>query len=174
MNPEAVTFWIAVWGAVLGTASFGWNIYRSAIDRGRLYVRCSIDHIVQVGAVAVGAARPRGPKLTYRVTNVGRRPIFLDRIGGGYSKQHFMIIQGEAPWPRELKPGESYVGWGNEDPVKTLLGDGGVKFLGAWDTTGRLYRVSRRDLQLLFAEAKRLRGDGAYQKARPAAGRGGR
>lgn len=173
MNPDDITFWIAIWGAILGTASFGWNIFRHVTDRGRLRVRCSIDFIVMPGAFPLGAIRPRELKLTYHVTNVGRRPIFLTQIGGGYAKKHFMILQRETPWPRELKPGDAYLGWGDQNPMDILLGNGEVKFLGAWDSMGKLYKTPRRDLQRLIAEAKRLR-DGVEQKEQPAAGRGGR
>lgn len=171
MSPETITFWIAVWGAVLGTASFGWNIYRAVTDRGELRVQCHIGRFPVAPFAILGEERPVSSQLAYNITNVGRKPIYVSHFGGVYADGASIEVVPRAPLPKELKPGET-ISERAEDPVKMLLGRR-VRLLAAWDTTGRAHRVSRRNLRQVVAQAQRLQ-DGTDQTERPAAGRLGR
>jgi hypothetical protein len=166
MNDAPVTLVIAIWGAVLGTASFAWNIYRATSDRGRLQVSCRIARFQIVPATFLtGGGRPTEPQIAYTITNVGRRPIFVSHFGGAYRDgKGFEVVPRTSPWPKELKPGES-ISERAEEPVKVLLNNGGAVFLGAWDTTGKVYKIRRRDLRRLKAEAEHLRREGVGQRA---------
>lgn len=157
MNPEAVTFWIAVWGALLGTISLGWNIYQAVSDRGTLRVRCKIGRFVIVSITTLpGGDRPTEPQLAYTITNVGRRAIVVSHIGGVYADGTSFEVVPRSTFPKELRPGEN-ISERAEDPVTILLRNGSAKFVGAWDTTGKSYGIRRRELQELIAEARRLR-----------------
>lgn len=108
--------------------------------------------------VLPGGVRPTEPQLVYIITNAGRRSVFVSHFGGIYRDgKSFEVVPRTSPWPKELRPGES-VSERAEDPVRVLLSNGGVRALGAWDTTGRFSRISRRDLSRLKVEAKRLQG----------------
>lgn len=157
MTRDSITLWIAILGAVLGTASFLWNIYRAVSDKGRLRVACRIARFAIVPITALpGGGRPTEPHLTYTITNVGRRSIFVSHFGGVYEDGKSFEVVPRAALPKELKPGET-ISERAEDPVKVLLRNGRAKFLGAWDTTGKVYKVPRGDLKRLEAEAGRLR-----------------
>ena len=161
MSPDSITLGIAVWGAILGTVSFVWNIYRSISDKGRLRVSCKIARFAVIPASVVPPGdRPTEPQLAFTITNVGRRAIFVSRIGGIYKNGKPFEVVPHTALPKELKPGEN-ISERAEDPVRTLLSNGGAKSLGAWDTTGKLYAVPRHEVQRLKIEAARLRDGGS-------------
>lgn len=145
---------LATTGAILGIINIVWSIYRDLTDRGRLRVGWFIGHLIGPG---VHDARP---KLMYTVTNVGRRPIMVTQIGGGQGKEHFLIVPRTGTLPRMLAPSEYLNDWA-EDPVGVLLHRDGLKFLAAWDSLGRVYRVPKRRVKKLIAEAKEMQAKGS-------------
>jgi len=42
-----VTDVLAIWGAVLSSVAFGWNLYRDLLDRGKLKVSAQIRRLVR-------------------------------------------------------------------------------------------------------------------------------
>src|SRR5712691_12427181 len=96
---------VAIYGAVVATLVAGWTIYRGITDRGALRVQVVNMDMVQ-GGVTIAKDR-----LWVKVTNVGRQPIYLDRIGGRYRKgaprSHFLIVTAQS-LPVKLEPGESF------------------------------------------------------------------
>src|SRR5437899_639793 len=95
------TILVAVYGAVVATAVAVWNIYRSITDRGRLRVMA-----VRADSFGRGIAKD---KLWYKVTNVGRQPIWLTHIGGGYkTRGKRFVIATLNQLPKKLEPGEAF------------------------------------------------------------------
>jgi len=72
---DYVTLGIALWGALLASIVFGWNLYRDLSDRGKLKVHCYIGLIIQPG---VGVTKE--DLVCWQVTNVGRQPILLTSV----------------------------------------------------------------------------------------------
>ena len=64
-----LTPFLAVWGALLATAAFTWNILRDLKDRRKLDVRCGV--VQQLGD------QTNETFLSTSMTNVGRRPIMI-------------------------------------------------------------------------------------------------
>ncbi|GIP46107.1 hypothetical protein J45TS6_45660 [Paenibacillus sp. J45TS6] len=58
-----------------------WNIYLHFNDRGKLKVVCSIADIIGDGRVI------KSNILSYNVTNIGRKPIYVSNIGGKYKNK---------------------------------------------------------------------------------------
>lgn len=138
--PELTTV-LATYGAIVATLAVVWNIFRDLTDRGRLRVTCFIGFMALPG---VGA--DRSDKLFFNVTNVGRRAILVEKVGGAHGGKHFIIVPHPGMAPRMLAPGEYTHVW-QDDPLSVL--DKATKFLGAWDSTGRLWKVDRRTLKRL-------------------------
>src|SRR6266404_9207285 len=106
---DRLATWIAVYGALVGSASLAWNIYREITNRGRLRVDVGVGNLHLSGPTFGVAEEPiQRDQLMFTVTNVGRRPIFLTQIGGGYeSGDYFMTPQpaNEGRLPKRLEPG---------------------------------------------------------------------
>lgn len=146
--PELTTV-LATYGAIVSTGAVLWNIYRDLADQGRLRVHCFIGFIVAPGIGTDGTKR-----LFFNVTNVGRRPIMVTQVGGGLGKDHFLVKPHDDRLPRMLAPGEYLHEW-VDDPLSTLNQE--TKFLGAWDSTGGIWKVDRRTLKRLLKEADDMR-----------------
>ncbi len=69
---KVVTITLAAYGALLSTAIAVWNVYREITNRGRLRVRVNVAEMFAPGVGAIAK-----DKLWYKVTNVGRQPIWL-------------------------------------------------------------------------------------------------
>jgi hypothetical protein len=72
-----ITTILAVYGAILSTVAIGWNIFREVTNRGRLRVTVTLAEIHSEAAGLLAK-----DKLWYKVTNVGRQPIWLTSVGG--------------------------------------------------------------------------------------------
>jgi hypothetical protein len=138
---------VALYGAVVATAVAIWNIYPSITDRGRLRVTVTRANIFasSVGDIAKN-------KLWYKVTNVGRQPIWLTQIGGGYRTpgKHF-IIATLHHLPKKLEPGETFDDASSD--AKNLDAER-VAFLGAWDSLSKVHKLPRRQLKALLKDLK--------------------
>jgi hypothetical protein len=101
---------LAIYGAVVATITFGWNLYRGLRDRGQLKISASVRRIVEGpnGArysikhdfPAEGASE--GLYIVMTVANVGRRPMRWEGWGGLYKtpyrgKKAFLSISRHLP-----------------------------------------------------------------------------
>jgi hypothetical protein len=140
---------LATYGAIVSTGAVLWNIYRDLTDGGRLRVDCFIGFMALPG---VGADHTY--KLFFGVTNVGRRPIMVTKVGGAQGGKYFIVPPHPGMTPRMLAPGEYLHEW-LDDPLAVL--DRTTKFLGAWDSFDRAWKADRRMLKRLLKEADDMR-----------------
>lgn len=129
-----LTLWIAAYGAVLSSIVFGWNLYRDLTDRGRLDVSPSVVQIVNVPGTV-----PDNPdwKLHLRVTNTGRRQVWITNIGGRMTTDEGFVLVARNRLPMKLEPGQLI----DEAPPADEISDPKkVAFFSAEDSTGRQYR----------------------------------
>ena len=152
---SSAPLWISVGSFIVSGIALGWNIYRDAIDRGKLQVRC---YIGQVGQMGVGVIADN--LLVWQVTNVGRQPVMVSQLGGRRKKvpPHWVSMgtQGDQ-LPKMLNPGEY---------CSCFTGDlGGVPpdttELWALDTLGRYHRASKKQVKaaLEAIAEKRAKGE---------------
>lgn len=148
------SLWISFGSLAVSCVALGWNIYRDAIDRGKLRVSC---YIGQIGQMGVGVVADN--LLVWNVTNVGRQPVMVSQIGGKRKKrpQHWLVIapKGEQ-LPKMLNPGEYFMGY--TDDLGGIQPD--VTDLWAIDTLGRRYRASSRQVRKVLADIAERRNVG--------------
>jgi hypothetical protein len=141
------TILVAVYGAVVATAVAIWNIYRSITDRGQLRVT-----VTRANKFVPGVGDIAKDKLWYKVTNVGRQPIYLTQIGGGYkTRGKFFLIATPEQLPRKLEPGEAFDD-ASSDAMQ--LATERIAFLGAWDSFDKVHKLPRRDLKALLKDIR--------------------
>jgi hypothetical protein len=136
---------IALYAALVATGVAIWNIYWNIRDRGRLRVIVS-----RANVFAVGVGDIAKDKLWYKVINVGRQPIWVTHIGGGYrtAGKHFIITTVEQ-LRKKLEPGEALDDASSD--AKNLDVEK-VSFLGAWDSFGTIHKLPRRQLKALLKD----------------------
>lgn len=140
--------WVAVYGAVLSTLVAAWNVYLYFTDKGKLKVKCYLADIVGDGEVV------KSNVLTYSVTNVGKKPIYVSTIGGKYKDsaggKYFLINMRRIP-PIKLEPGEYFSDYTHDLSVLT----DNLESLHAIDTIGRVYNANKREVQKLIEQVKK-------------------
>jgi hypothetical protein len=151
MDKEIITVILAIWGALLSSIAIGWNIFRDLVGRGRLRVSCYIGNIV-------GGPEGIDPNnyLVWSITNIGKEPVVLTHIGGGFKDKEFMLTP-HAQLPRMMQPGEYILEYTNS---LNLLEDD-LKFLAAIDSLGKKYKAPRKQVRRLKKEYAR----GEYSEA---------
>jgi hypothetical protein len=140
------TILVAVYGAVVATAVAVWNIYRTITDRGQLRVM-----VTRADAVSPGLGNIWKDRLWYKVTNVGRQPIYLTHIGGGYARGKHFVIATTEPLPKKLEPGESF---NDASSDAKELATKSVTFLGAWDSLNGVHKLPKKELKALLKDVK--------------------
>lgn len=93
-NPDSgLTKFLAVWGAILSSITFGWSLYRDLRDRAKIKISAELRRIGRrEGDGALFTCAPDVPiqgaseKLfvVVSVVNVGRRPMRWKGLGGQY------------------------------------------------------------------------------------------
>ena len=143
MEKETITVIIAVWGALIGSTTFGWNLYRDLTRKGKLRVSCWVGDMVKPG---VGVYPNK--YLVWQITNIGNEPVVLIHIGGKLNDgKHFMIMMQQAP-PVTLKPGDYIIE--KDDDLNVL--DGNLKVLWAIDSLNRHFKVPYKQIKRLKEE----------------------
>jgi hypothetical protein len=136
---------VAFYGAIISSVVGAWNIYQSVNDRGKLKVHCYLADIVGDGRIMESNV------LTYHVTNVGKKPVFVTEIGGSYKKsaggKHF-LLKTRRQTPIKLEPGEIFTEYTND--LSVLSKD--VMALVAIDSLSRTYKVKRKILKQLIKQ----------------------
>jgi len=127
-----ITLIIAIWGAVLSTAAIVWNIIRDTGDKGKL------DVVFYIGNIFGGVEPSDKDFIFFKVTNVGRKPITVTQVGGGLKVKHFFMPSPNIP--KLLNPTEYITAQGEDFSIF----DNDLKFLGAWDSTGKIWKVNKK------------------------------
>jgi hypothetical protein len=168
-SPDSgLTKFLAVWGAILSSITFGWSLYRDLRDRAKIKISAELRRIGQrEGDGAFFTAAPDlpvervGEKLfvVVSVVNVGRRPMRWKGLGGNYrhavsGRKGFLISARHLPRTLEEQEQHDEV-FDFEQPFDQELANGRVKRLYIWDVAGREWTVPRRDLKKLVADAKK-------------------
>ena len=139
-----LTMFLAVWGAIVSTIALTWNIIRDRLDRGALRVEAMIGRMVP--------DHTDKDYLVVTITNVGRRPVLV-KGWGGMKKRHVKGKRGilivPRGLPRMLEEGEYHLEF-TED-LSMLSSD--IQKIYVWDSAGREWKVSRKNLKRLLAEA---------------------
>ena len=134
----------AWWGATAATFVLGWNILRAARSKGRLKVE---------GTYQVDHRKSLPPVLSVRVTNLGSKPVLIQGIAiqlkrGSEPNHHFFPCQ----IPHMLARGKFF--WQVLDRTGWLPTD--TEKLYAWDSSGRHWRMARREFRSLLDQNRRF------------------
>jgi len=155
-----LTKFLALWGAILSTFTLGWNFYRELLDRPKLRVTAGLkrfakgadgrDFAVKHNLPVEGASNQIF--LVVTAANVGRRPVMVKGWGGEWhspvkGKKGFTVIGRDLP--KMLKEGEYHFEY--TDELRALSEN--VKTLYVWDSSGKAWKLPRRELEKLKQEA---------------------
>jgi hypothetical protein len=140
MIDSSTTGVLAVWGAIVSTVTFGWNLYRSIKQRGCLRVSCYIGKI---------AAGEEG--LIWNIINVGKEPGFLTHIGGSTKKYKFIMNTDRTlPLPKMLQPGQYVTAlFDAHDDLSMLEPLPDLKHLWAITSLGKKFKAPRKQVKKL-------------------------
>jgi len=158
------TAFLAVWGALLSTATAGWTLYKDLRDKAKIRLTVRLRCLGQrEGDGAYYMADP-GMNLTgmsdqlhvvASVTNVGRRRMRWKGGGGEYHKpvngKNSFLVSARF-LPKMLEEQESLDEWTDLD--KQFV-NGNVKRLYIWDGAGHEWSASRKDMKMLAADIKK-------------------
>jgi hypothetical protein len=155
MAAESIApLWISLGSLLVSGVALGWNIYRDAIDRGKIRLSC---YFGMIGRPGVGVVADN--ILVWTATNVGRQPIMVSQIGGRRRKkpQHWVVMAAEGDrLPKMLQPGEYYSGW-----AKDFRGiDSEITDLWVNDTLGRKYRAPSKQVEKVVEQLREKRAKG--------------
>jgi hypothetical protein len=145
--------WLALSGFLLGVFNTALTLFRNARDRGRL----------RVAAVVQGRQRCPGEEVaeegdfvTLTVANEGTRPVWLRHVCGLRLEDGIRLPFEIHQQPRKdwrVDPGEM-----RTVPVLDASAlDGSVRWLGAGDHLGHVWKLSRRRLARLVRAEKKAR-----------------
>ena len=158
-----ITRFLALWGAILSSIGLGWNLYRDLHDRAKLKVSAGIKRFVTGAdgrAFAIAHNLPvegvsNQAYVVISMTNVGRRPAMVKGWGGRYrnpvnGKRAFTIIGIDLP--KMLKEGEYHFEYTDNF---NAVGEN-VKSLYVWDSSGKEWRLPKRELENLKQEVRTI------------------
>lgn len=135
--------WIAIYAAFVSTAVACWNVYTYKIDKGKLKVRCYVDY-----DWIDGRRISHHPLIAYELTNVGRKPLYIQKIGGELrgENRHQFEMSNVDKFPLRLEPGEQVVFYLTEESVDFNK----IKTLHVYDTFGKAYRPGKAEFELIL------------------------
>ena len=143
MEKFSITTIIALYGAILSSIVFFWNLYRDLTDKGDVQVLCYIGKFVRQDRVIDDRRH-----LVFKLTNVGRRPINITTIGGTTKEDQFVIPFRELP--KMLEPKEETLRFW---PDLSILNDNLID-IWALDSLGKKYKLKRKALKELIRKEK--------------------
>jgi len=150
MSESTITAVLAIWGAILSSITFGWNLFRDFMQRGRLRVTCYVGNIF--GDPTISSKKLL---LVWNVTNIGKEPVVLTNIGGSYRKTAF-VVNTRNPLPHTLAASDYFTGF--SDDLSVLKPD--LISLTAYDSLGRTFKAPKKAIK----ELKRKYAAGEYKK----------
>ncbi len=138
---------LALWGTIVSTIAITWNILRGLEDRKKLKIEANIGTIL-----------PGDPNKNYfyvSMTNIGRRPVFVTGWGTDLKKEkeekgkRAVFIKARN-LPKLLKDGEAHMEYIDNLSIFSRK----IKNVKIWDSTGKSWKISRKNLKLLLKNAK--------------------
>jgi hypothetical protein len=164
-----ITTVLAIWGAVLSTITVVWNVLRDRRDRPKLKLTPLLELMAQD---SYGHLHPlkdlTGEEhdkaqcvLGLTVTNVGRRPILV--TGWGTTAANNSVPTFFPAFRRSEPLGE---GEFQRLAVTSALKDS-VRTIFVRDSTGKDWKLPRKQFELLFKEAKRMMGSPDQSRPTP-------
>jgi hypothetical protein len=159
----SLTSFLAVWGAILSSITFGWTLYRDVRDRAKIRLSAQVRRIGQREDGAYFSIAPEvdiaGVSqqlfVVISVVNVGRRRMRWKGVGGYYrhavdGKDGFVISARFLP--KTLEEQEGHDEFAELDAQFT---NGNVKRIFVTDVSDRKWLVSRREMKKLVADARK-------------------
>lgn len=135
---EQVTFYVAIYGAILSTLVFLWDIIKYCSDKPNLRVRA--NHRLLTGP------RMSERKIGIDMINKGKRPITI--VASGFKldteSDENMVTLFDPNLPRQINEGQRHTTFANPERIDAN------KILYAWarDATGKEYRSKKHPLKL--------------------------
>jgi hypothetical protein len=164
---DALTKFLAAWGAIVSTFGMGWTLYRDLLDRAKLQVTCAVRRITRGADGKYFAVDPNLPVqaseqlyVVMNVVNIGRRPVMWQGWGGRYHEREeegtaFFIVGSNLPMM--LQEGQSHSEMTPlEDNLKPASEN--VRQLYMWDPSGKEWSLSRKELKRLKLAARKAKG----------------
>jgi hypothetical protein len=154
-SPDRFARAVALYAALLSTATLLWNVRRDSRDRGVLRVGVQVATDSTFGRLVIA------DQIAWSIVNTGRRPIYLQDLGGIYRDGTPFGLTlsippngGFKPLPRQLEPGQRELIW-------TVLPEvpRNVLRLAAWDTERRIYFPQSTDLRSVLRLALHRAGE---------------
>jgi hypothetical protein len=151
---DAIARAVAIYAAAVSTVALLWNIRRDLRDRGNLRVQTMVATDSTFGRLVIA------DQIAWSVVNSGRRPVFLNALGGFYRDGRPFALalaippdRGFEPLPRKLEPGQRELVWTvlPEDPHSILR-------LAAWDTEGHIFYPPSHQLRQVLLLALQQAG----------------
>ena len=139
---------LAIIGAIGSAVAITWNFIRTIQDRAKLKVTAWIGKILPDHADQ--------DYLFITIVNIGRRPVLVKGWGGMEKKSVnekcglFITPRG---LPRMLKEGEYHMEYTHN--ISKILTPA-LEKICVWDSVGREWKVSRKNLKRLFEDLKQL------------------
>jgi hypothetical protein len=156
-----LTTFLAVWGAVLSSATTVWSVRKDLRDRAKIKVKASLRCIGRrdeddAPYMANPGMNLRGMSdqlfVVVSVTNLGRRRMRWTGWGGKYKEpvngRDGFIVSARF-LPKALEEQEHLDEWTDLD---RQFVDGNVKRLYIWDVAGKEWDVSEADMKKLAAD----------------------
>lgn len=154
-----ITTILAIYGAILSTIGVAWNIRNGLIDRARIRVSFQarvLAKLVPAGGQEGSLVVSGGEEgYVFEVVNMGRRPITISGLGFGLKDgKHLtvpLMLPGTKQFPVDITEGkaESFFIKGQGLAEYRDL----IKFAWVRDATGRLYKVSGREVRKHLIES---------------------
>jgi hypothetical protein len=160
---NSLTAFLAVWGAIVSSITFGWTLYRDTRDRAKIILSAQIRRIGQRSDGAFFSIQPdlavegASEKLfiVVSVVNVGRRPIRWKGLGGKYKKS----VNGKSGFlvsarylPKMLEEQEAHDEFTDLD---AQFIERNIKQFYIWDASGKEWHISSRDMKNLLQDAQK-------------------
>ncbi len=156
-----MTAFLAVWGAILSSITFGWTLYKDLRDKAKIKLTARLRIMGKRGGDgALFVAHPSmniegaGDQLfiVVSVINIGRRRINWKGLGGTYripvnGRDTFVVSTQNLPKILEEQEALDEIALLNQEIV-----NGNLKGLHIWDGAGRTWKVSGKDIKKLKAD----------------------
>lgn len=139
----SLTSWIALYGAILATATLVWNILRELKDKPKLKIKYHTGLITGMGS-------DMPPVFSINLANSGKRKIIISSIGMYINKNkvmhflpHNMVL--DSTLPIEISPHDSKDLYLNITHIDKAIKEHGIpKYIWARDKLGKEYHGSTR------------------------------
>jgi hypothetical protein len=129
---------LAVYGSVLATIVFLWEIYKYIRDKSRLKI--NVDHHILVGVAK------KEHKLGVKLVNIGGQSIFVESAGFKLKPpldNGNMATIFDPSLPKEIKAGQNHTSHANPDDIPS------DRILYGWvrDATGKIWKSKKWPLK---------------------------